>query len=83
MNGVEPGKAGWFKRIVYWIVTRKVGKRTGTPRLIGPVKITAHHDRLFKAFGQMEMGQDAARSVSAPLKTLATIKAAMLIGCPF
>ena len=83
MNGLEPDQAGWFKRIVYGIVRRKVGKRTGNARLIEPVKIAAHHTRLLRAFGQMEMGQEAARSIPAALKSLVDIKAAMLIGCPF
>jgi hypothetical protein len=47
------------------------------------VKVTALHPRLLKAYGQMEMGQEAATSVPAPLKALAGIKAATLVGCPF
>jgi 4-carboxymuconolactone decarboxylase len=68
---------------LYWFVRRGVGKVTGSQRLVEPVKITAHHPRLLRAYGQMEMGQDAARSVPAALKSLASIKAATLIGCPF
>jgi hypothetical protein len=75
--GVEAHEAGWFTRFVYWMVKRKMG------RVILPVKITAHHPRLLKAMGQMEMGQEAAHSVDVPLKALLSIKAAMLIGCPF
>jgi hypothetical protein len=83
MNGVEPHQAGWFTRLVYWLVRRSIGKITGSRRLVEPVKITAHHPRLLKAYGQMERGQGAATSVPAPLKALAGIKAATLIGCPF
>jgi 4-carboxymuconolactone decarboxylase len=83
MQGVEPHEAGWFTRLVYWVVRRKIGKLTGQNRLIEPVKVTAHHPRLLKAMGQMEMGQEAARSVPDRLKSLASIKAATLIGCPF
>ena len=83
MNGVEPHQAGWYIRLVYWFVRRGIGKITGSRRLVEPVKITAHHPRLLKAYGQMEMGQAAAASVPAPLKALAGIKAATLIGCPF
>ncbi len=83
MNGVEPNQAGWFTKLVYWIVRRKVGKQTGKARLVEHVKITAHHTRLLRAYGQMELGQEAASSIPAPLKFLGTIKAAMLIGCPF
>jgi 4-carboxymuconolactone decarboxylase len=82
MNGVEPGEAGWFTRLVYWLVKREVSKLTGQPRLLEPIKITAHHPRLLKALGQMEGGQAAAKSVPASLKFLASIKAAALVGCP-
>lgn len=83
IQGVEPHEAGLFTRIVYWFVRRKIGSLTGARRLVEPIKITAHHPRLLRAMGQMEMGQDAATSVDARLKTLASIKAAMLIGCPY
>jgi hypothetical protein len=83
MSGLEPEQAGWYTRFVYWMVRRKVGKITGNSRLVEPVKITAHHSRLLYAYGQMEMGQEGASSVPAPLKALACIEAATLIGCPF
>jgi 4-carboxymuconolactone decarboxylase len=83
MKGVEPHEAGWFTRLVYWLVRRKMRKLTGQDRLIEPIKIMAHHPRLLRALGQMEMGQESAHSVAVQLKSLASIKAATLIGCPF
>jgi hypothetical protein len=83
MNGLEPREAGWVARLLYWMVERKIGKITGTRRLVEPVKIMAHHGRLLMAYGQMEMGQEAARSVPSRLKTLAGIMAASQVGCPF
>jgi 4-carboxymuconolactone decarboxylase len=83
MKGIEPREAGWFTRLIYWVVRRKVGKLTGQDRLVEPIKIMAHHPRLLRALGQMEMGQEAARSVPAPLKALASIQAATLVGCPY
>jgi len=83
MTGVEPADAGWLTRLVYWFVRRKFGKLTGQQRLIEPVKVAAHHPRLLRAIGQMEGGLEAARSVPAELKLLASLQAAMLIGCPF
>lgn len=83
MEGVEPREAGWFTRLVYWMVRRKMGKLTGKSQLIEPVKVIAHHPRLLRAFGQMEMGQEAARTLPDKLKSLVSIKAATLIGCPF
>ena len=83
MKGVEPAEAGWFTRLVYWFVRRKFGKLTGKNRLIEPVKVAAHHPRLLRALGQIEGALEAARSVPAQLKLLASLKAATLIGCPF
>jgi hypothetical protein len=77
IKGVESRDAGWFTRFVYWMVKRKIG------RVIEPIRITAHHPRLLKAVGQMEMGQEAAHTVDAGLKALVSIKVATLIGCPF
>ena len=81
--GIEPHQAGLFTRLVFWLTRRKIGKITGRPRLVEPVKITAHHPRLLRAYGQMEVGQEAATTVPVHLKALADIKTAMLIGCPF
>jgi hypothetical protein len=83
MSGLAPHQAGWYTRLVYWFVRRGVGKLTGSSRLVEPVTITAHHPRLLRAYGQMEMGQAASTSVPAALKALASIKVATLIGCPF
>ncbi|HLK18430.1 MAG TPA: hypothetical protein VKT81_05715 [Bryobacteraceae bacterium] len=75
--GVESHQAGILTRFLYWMTKRKVGQ------VILPFKITAHQPRLLFATGEMEMGQQAVRSVDAKLKSLASIKAATLVGCPF
>lgn len=77
IEGVPANKAGLYTRIAYWLTRRKLG------RMLEPVAVTAHHPRLLRAMGSMEMGQAAAHSVDAPVKSLALIKVAMLIGCPF
>ena len=83
MQGVEQSEANWLTRVVYWFVRRKFSKLTGKDRLIEPVKVAAHHSRLLKAMGQMESGVEGAHSVSIKLKQLASLHAAMQIGCPF
>ncbi|HLN03040.1 MAG TPA: hypothetical protein VK335_27370 [Bryobacteraceae bacterium] len=77
IQGVEPQQANWFVRFVYWMVRRKLG------HVVLPIKITAHHARLLRSLAEMETGQAAARTVDAGLKSLASVKTAMLIGCPF
>ncbi len=77
IEGVAGEKAGMFVRLVYFMTKRKLG------RVVTPVKITAHHPRLLRAYGHMEMGQEAATTVPSQLKMLAQVKVAMQIGCPF
>jgi hypothetical protein len=77
ISGVEPEQASLLARFVYWMVRRKIG------RVVLPIKITAHHPRLLRALAEMETGQAAAKTVDTGLKSLASVKTAMLIGCPF
>lgn len=77
IRGIEPEEAGPILRFVYAMTRRKLG------RLIGPVKVQAHHFRLLRATAAMEMGQVAANRVPADLKALAGIRTAQRIGCPF
>ena len=75
--GVEPKEAGLFTRIAYYMTKRRLG------RVIMPIKIKAHHPRLLRATAHMELGQEAVKTVPAQLKTLAQVKVALMIGCPF
>jgi len=77
IKGVEPRQAGLMARFAYFMSRRRLG------RVIGPLKVMAHHPRLLRALAHMELGQEAAKTVPPNLKMLATIKAAMMIGCPF
>lgn len=77
IRSVEANEANPLTRFLYWMSQRKLG------RVVLPFKITAHQPRLLLATGQMEMGQQAVHSVDSKLKALASIKAALLIGCPF
>jgi len=80
---IEPQRAGLFTRVVYWAAKRKVGKLTGASRLVEPLKVNAHQPRLLFGYGQMELALDAMSTVSAHLKSLVSLKAATLIGCPY
>jgi 4-carboxymuconolactone decarboxylase len=83
IRGVEPEEAGWFVRLAYWFTRRKLKQITGKESLPEAVKILAHHRRLLRATAQMELGQEAARTLPRPLKSLASVKAALLVGCPY
>jgi len=75
--GIEPSHANLFTRFVYWMTKRKLR------RIIEPLKVTALQGRLLWANGQMELAQMNMHSVDETLKSLASIKTATLIGCPF
>jgi hypothetical protein len=81
--GVEAQDANFFTRLIYWIAKRKLRQVAGRAQLVEPLTISAHHPRLLVAVAQMEAGQAAAHSVPAKLKSLASIQAALLIGCPY
>lgn len=78
IEGVPPERAGLWTRIAYWYIKRSYG------RLMEIVKITAHNTRLLRGVGQMETAQKALlKSVDPVLVTLAELKVAMMVGCPF
>jgi hypothetical protein len=77
IDGIGDKDADMFTRAIYGAVRRKLGS---VPE---PMRITAHQSRLLAALSGMELAQEAMRSVDPVVKTLAEIKTAMLIGCPF
>ena len=78
IQGVPPNKAGLFTRIAYWYTKKSLG------RLIDAVTITAHSTPLLKGVAKMESKQKALMtSVGPALMTLAEVKVAMMVGCPF
>ena len=77
IKGVEPRDAGLFTRVVYWFTKRKMGRVPET------TKITALSSRLLRGVGEMEMAQAALKSVDPVLVSLAEIKVATMVGCPF
>jgi hypothetical protein len=75
--GVPRERAGWLARLAYRFSLRRVGK------VAEPAAIMAHHGAILAAAGAFELGLQRARRVDSRLKELASIKAAMQIGCPF
>jgi hypothetical protein len=81
IKGADPRKLGllsrWFVRIVYAITRNKVG------RVVMPVQVTAHHPAILWGYGQMEQSQISSHKVPEGLKSLASLRVAALVGCPF
>lgn len=75
--GVPKGREGWLLRYANRFSKKKVGAA------IEPVAVMGHHQWLLAGAGAYDMASERMTTVPARLKTLADIKAAMLIGCPF
>ena len=78
MARIEPAaRAGWFARLGYWFSMRRFG------RVAEPLAVAAHHGAIVFGYSTYELALDRARLVDKRLKTLASLKAAALVGCPF
>ncbi len=75
--GVEEEGAGLLTRVAYWYVKRQFG------RVLEPLKLYAHHPPLLRVYGRMEMGLKKLHAVPEKLKSLAGVRAAILVDCPF
>ena len=81
INGATSNQGGPIRRLfvglIYWLTRRRLG------RVIMPVKVTAHHGKIFWGYLQMEQSQMSSKLVDAKLKGLAQLRVATLVGCPF
>ena len=75
--GQPAERAGWLARFGYWFSMRRFG------RVAEPLAVAAHHGAIFFGYSTYELALDRARLVDKRLKTLASLKAAALVGCPF
>jgi hypothetical protein len=79
--GADPSRqglvSGLFTRIVYALTNRKLG------RVVTPVQVTAHHPQILWGYGQMEQSLLSSHRVDEALKSLAMLRVATLVGCPF
>jgi hypothetical protein len=77
---VELDRLGFFSRLfvrfVYWATRKKVGK------VLLSSQIAAHHPLLLFGRSMLESTNLASHRVDDRLKTLASLRAAMLAGCP-
>ena len=77
VEGVPAARAGLFVRLAYWFTRRRL--RT-VPE---PLAIMAHQPAILAGVAGYELALERARLVDPRLKTLAGLKAAALVGCPF
>jgi len=77
IQGVAKEKAGWLLRYARSYARKKTGKDTELTSILG------HSNWVLGGVGAFETAMEKATRVDARLKTLAGIKAAAMIGCPF
>jgi hypothetical protein len=77
IEGISDARAGIMVRLAYWFSKRMVGK------VAEPLRVTAHHPGILRAYGSFEFWLGRASSAPPKLKALAQLKVAALVGCPF
>ena len=79
--GAPRNQGGLFRRlfvgIVYSLTQRRLGK------VIMPIRVTAHHPKVFWGYVLMEQSQAGSKLIDPKLKGLAELRVATLVGCPF
>lgn len=83
IEGIDAKNASLFHRLVFWIVKRKIGKLTGDPRMIEPVRVISHHVGVLMGYARMENAMERAKTVPDRYKHLAMLIAAKRVECPF
>ena len=77
IEGVAPQRASWLVRVVYRMARRMFGQ---VPE---PLTVNAHNPAVFRATVGYEYFLSKAKRVDERLKSLAALKAAAMVGCPF
>jgi hypothetical protein len=77
IEGLAKKRASWLTRIVYWMSERMF------KRLPEPVTVSAHNPQVFRAIVGYEYFLAKASRVEPRLKSLASLRVATMIGCPF
>ena len=68
---------GWFARIVYAVTRHKLG------RVPESVKVLHRNPAILTAVGAYESALERASTVPHRLKSLAELRVALMVGCPF
>jgi hypothetical protein len=77
IQSVPAQQAGLLAKATYAASQRKLG------RVAEPLGIMAHSPAILAANCAFELGLERARVLPTSLKTLASVRAAMMVGCPF
>ena len=77
IRGLERNEVSWTMRPLYWLLKRMFG------RVLTPVKVEAHRPGITLAMTAMSAAFEYSHAAPGPIKSLVSIRAAQMIGCPF
>jgi hypothetical protein len=77
IEGIAPSRASWLMRVVYRMARKMFGQ---VPE---PLTVNAHNPAVFRATVGYEYFLSKAKRAEERLKSLAELKAAAMVGCPF
>jgi AhpD family alkylhydroperoxidase len=85
IQGVSPGQAGLYVKIVFHFTRRSIARLTGreTKRMIEPLQIYARVPVLFKGYAKLEQATAELHRLDKRLRALAEMKAATLTQCEY
>ena len=77
IRGLESNEAGWSVRPLYWYLRRMFGK------MLTPYKVWAHRPGITLAMTAMSASFEYSHAAPSDVKSLVSIRAAQMVGCPF
>ena len=77
IEGLDARQAHWSLRPFYYLMRRMFG------RVLTPYTVYAHRPSMLWSFTILTLALDRSKVVEAKLKSLVSIRAAQMIGCPF
>ncbi|MHB8382887.1 MAG: hypothetical protein ACYDC3_11195 [Candidatus Binataceae bacterium] len=77
IRGLESSEAKWSMRALYFLLRRQFGK------VLTPIKVWAYRPAITVALTTLMMAVEYSKALDPIVKSLVSIRAAQMIGCPF
>ncbi len=77
VRGLERKETSWLVRWIYPVMERRFGK------VLTPYTVWAHRPGILLTVGLFMNAVDSSKVVDPVVKTLVSLRAAQLVGCPF
>ncbi len=77
IRGLEKNEASWSMRALYFLLRRQFGK------VLTPITVWARRPAITVAMTSMMAAVEYSKALDPIVKTLVSIRAAQMVGCPF